>query len=457
MEAESSILNTMPTNIGGDMNKQLKSTGKKGYESVGKGDQVIDLEDVVDQKTISPDQNEGEILELTDEISSNEQENLETGVIELTKPVPPLSDDKATSNIIHLAEMTFTHNSADSSITEELSKNEIVELSNNSPEFLDYERNDQLSEQLESTIADSFGDGEDIIETLPDTNLVDIDNFDGFERADIDDDLDDFDLLSESESKLLSESDMEYGIDPIDVKEIDDNDIFDNFGNALSEELEDLPNFNDDDTDEGFSETALALNRAMQADRDSVYQDEEEELNEEIESIRSRLDNVFPEEDSQDAVAAFNSMSDYGREYKEEDDNRELILQPFDENEFEVDESSSAFNDSLLEANAIPLNDGQQPQKNSIADPFAGDDHVFDTENMLDQLSEEQRPQDRVASFNLNAANSDNEIEKAVQRLLETKYSKKIEQIIVQTIEKKVAREIAKIKKAILNKPDPLN
>ena len=62
----------MPTNIGGDMNKHLKSTEKKGHDSVGKDDQVIDLENVVDQETTSPDQNEGEILDLTDEVSSNE-------------------------------------------------------------------------------------------------------------------------------------------------------------------------------------------------------------------------------------------------------------------------------------------------------------------------------------------------------------------------------------------------
>ena len=445
------------------MNKQLKSTGKKGYKSVGKGDQIIDLEDVVDQKMTRPDQNEGEILDLTDEISSNEQENLETGVIELTKTVPPLSDNKATSNnIIHLAEMTFTHNSVDSHRAEELSQNEIVELSKNSPKYLDYERNDQLSDQFESAISDSFGEGEDTIETLPDTNLIDIDNFNGFERADIDDiddDLDDFDLLSESESKLLAESDMEYSIDPIDVKEIDDNVTFEDYGNSLSEELEDLSNFNDDDTDEGFSEAALALNQAMQADRDNVYhQDEEEELNEEIESIRNRLDNVFPEDDSQDSLAAFSPMSDYDLEYQEDDDeNRELILQSFDENEFDDDESASAYNDNLLQTQAMPFDDRQRTQKNSLTDPFTDEDRFYDPENMLDQLSEEQSPQDRVESFNAGVTVPDNDIERAVQRLLETKYSKKIEQIIVQTIEKKVVHEIAEIKKAILNKSGSFN
>ena len=439
------------------MNKHLKSTEKKGHDSVGKDDQVIDLENVVDQETTSPDQNEGEILDLTDEVSSNEQESLENGIIELTKTMPPLSNNKATSNnIIHLAEMTFTHNPVDSHRTEEPSQNEIAALSKNRIEYLDYERNDQLSDQLESTITDSFNDGEDTIETLPDTNLIDIDNFNDFDRADIediDDDLDDFDLLSESESKLLSDSDMEYGLDPIDVKEIDDNTAFKNYdGNTLSEELEDLPDFNDDDADDGFSETALALNRAMQADRDNVYQDEEEELNEEIESIRNRLDNVFPEDDSQDSLAAFNPMSDHDRKYKEDDDSRELILQPFDKNEFGDGEFPSAHNANLLEAKAIPFDDRQRLKNNSPTNPFAGEDQLYDTENMLDQLPEDHRPQNQVESFNAEVTVPDNEIEKAVQRLLETKYSKRIEQIIIQTVEKKVAREIARIKKAILNK-----
>ena len=447
------------------MNKQLKFTGKKDDESAGKDDQIIDLEDVVDQKISSPDQNEGEVLDLIDEISSNEQENLETEIVELTKTIPQLPDDKpASNNIIHLAEMSFTHNSVDSHRTEELFQNEIVELHNDSSDYLNYKRDDQLSDQLESTIADSFGDGEDIIEALPDANLIDIDHFDGFEHGDIDDiddDLDDFDLLSESESKLLSESepDSEYGLDSIDVKELDDNSTFEDYGNALSEELEDLPNFNDDDTDEDFSEAALALNRAMEADRDSVYQDDEEELNEGLESIRSKLDNVFPEDDSQDPLTAFNPISDYDREDKKEDadDSNNLILQPFDEDEFGDGDVPLALDDNLSEAKAIPLDGRRQPKKDSQIDAFAGDDHLYDTENMLDQFSEEQNPQDQVEPFNTGVTVSRQEIERAVQRVFETKYSKKIEQIIIQTIEKNVVREIAAIKKAILNKSDPFN
>jgi hypothetical protein len=443
------------------MKKQLKPAEKKGLETAGKDEEIIDLKNMVNKNHVSPEQNEDDILDLTDEVSLKEQKSLEAGIIELTETIPPLSrptedkddlQDGSSDNVIHLADMTSVLLPDETDNIEELSQEDFVELSDEDPSDSNNEDLGMLSDELESAIADSLDDEEGTVEPLPDSNLIDIDDFGGSDHEDIEDEIIDFDLLSESEP------DMTSSIDAIDVEELDDETTFEDLGSALSEELDDLSNSSDgNEMDDDFSETALALNRAMQADRNSVYPDDnEDELNEEIESIRNKLDNVFPEEDSQDPLSAFNTANSYDQEDEEDEFNTDkLILPPFDENE--SDAPTKSLDDTLFEAKATPIDSDIPPNKAVQTGPFDSNVNLYNAKTSQDQLTEDQFTEDKFKPFEAEVTVSNDEIESAVQHAIETKYGKKIEQMIIQAIEKTVAREIAKIKKAILDEPGSLD
>jgi hypothetical protein len=394
------------------MKKPLKPARKNGLETADKNEEIIDLKDVVNQNQVSPDHNKEDILDLTSKISSKEQERSEAGVIELTDTIPPLSkpaedqddlQDRSSDNVIRLAEMT----AVPPIDIEELSHEDIVELDDEDIYDLENENPDQFTGQLESTTTDSFDDDDDVTESSPDINL---DAFDSSDHEDEKDDIDDFDLLSEVESDAIGK------INALDVKELDDETTFKDIGSVLTEEL--------NDPDDEFSETALALNQAMQADRDSTYEeDDDDELLEEIESVRDTLDNVFFEEDSQDPLFALDPVSNDDQKDEPEDDiddftTEELIPHSFDENA----------------SDALP--------------------NLFDVDVNLSnaKTSEDQPSQDQIEPFEAELTISSDEIESAVRHLIETKYGKKIEQMIIETIEKTIVREISKIKKAFLDK-----
>jgi hypothetical protein len=428
-----------PTNIGGDMKKPLKPARKNGLETADKNEEIIDLKDVVNQNQVSPDHNKEDILDLTNKISSKEQERSEAGVIELTDTIPPLSkpaedqddlQDRSSDNVIRLAEMT----AVPPIDIEELSHEDIVELDDEDIYDLENENPDQFTGQLESTTTDSFDDDDDVTELSPDINL---DAFDSSDHEDEKDDIDDFDLLSEVESDAIGK------INALDVKELDDETTFKDIGSVLTEEL--------DDPDDEFSETALALNQAMQADRDSTYEeDDDDELLEEIESVRDTLDNVFFEEDSQDPLFALDPVSTDDQKDEPEDDiddftTEELIPHSFDENA--SDALPNLFDNTSLEAEDILKDSDRHSNK-------AAQKNLFDVDVNLSnaKTSEDQPSQDQIEPFEAELTISSDEIESAVRHLIETKYGKKIEQMIIETIEKTIVREISKIKKAFLDK-----
>jgi hypothetical protein len=421
------------------MKKPLKPARKNGLETADKNEEIIDLKDVVNQNQVSPDHNKEDILDLTNKISSKEQERSEAGVIELTDTIPPLSkpaedqddlQDRSSDNVIRLAEMT----AVPPIDIEELSHEDIVELDDEDIYDLENENPDQFTGQLESTTTDSFDDDDDVTELSPDINL---DAFDSSDHEDEKDDIDDFDLLSEVESDGIGK------INVLDVKELDDETTFKDIGSVLTEEL--------NDPDDEFSETALALNQAMQADRDSTYDDDDDdELLEEIESVRDTLDNVFFEEDSQDPLFALDPVSNDDQKDEPEDDiddftTEELIPHSFDENA--SDALPNLFDNTSLEAEDILKDSDRHSNK-------AAQKNLFDVDVNLSnaKTSEDQPSQDQIEPFEAELTISSDEIESAVRHLIETKYGKKIEQMIIETIEKTIVREISKIKKAFLDK-----
>jgi hypothetical protein len=451
------------------MKKPLKPARKNGLETDSKNEEIIDLKDVVNQNHESSDQKKEDILDLTNKISSKEQERPEAGVIELTESIPPhlnpvegkddLNDveDRSSNNVIHLAEKTSGLSTDESDDIEELSHEDIMELDEEDIHDLEDENLDRFAEEFESAISDSLDDDNDIFNFQQDANIAEGEDIDGFDQKaksddeDEKDDIDGFDLLSEVES------DMDSKIDAIDVKELNDETTFKDIGSALKEEL--------NDPDDDFSETAvLSLNRAMEADRDSAYEEDDGvELLEEIEEVRDTLDNVFFEEDSQDPLFAINAESIYdpddelpGNELIEEPEGQpadkldefkteELIPQPFYENE------SDALPDSLddVSFNAADNLKDSDRYLNKIGQTnlFDVDVNVSNTKTSEDRLS-----QDQVKPFEAELTISNNEIESAVRHLIEGKYGKKIEQMIIETIEKIIVHEIAKIKKAFLDK-----
>jgi len=428
------------------MEKQLKPARKNGFETADKDEEIIDLKDVVNKNHVRPDQNEKDILDLTDKISSKEQEGPEAGVIELNEMIPPLLkptededdlQDGLSNNVIHLSEMTSELSPAESDAIEELSYEDIVELDDKDLDDLEDENLGQLTGQLESAIVDSFDDEDDPFKLQPDINLIDKDDFSSSDHEDEKDGTDDFDLLSEVES------DMAGSIDAIDAKELDDETTFKDIGSVLTEEL--------NDPDDDFSEMALELNRTMQADRDSVYEDgDEDELLEEIESVRDKLDNVFSEEISQDPLFALDTVSNDDQEDEPELDTDKLIPQPFDENE------SNAFPDSL---DNISLEIEDTLKDSDKSSNKTAQTNLFDVDVNLSnaKISEDQPSQDQIEPFEAELTISSDEIESAVRHLIETKYGKKIEQMIIETIENTIVREIAKIKKAFLDKSSSID
>jgi hypothetical protein len=452
------------------MKKPLKPARKNGLETDDKNEEIIDLKDVVNQNHESSDQKKEDILDLTNKISSKEQERPEAGVIELTESIPPhlnpvegkddLNDveDRSSNNVIHLAEKTSGLSTDESDDIEELSHEDIMELDEEDIHDLEDENLDRFAEEFESAISDSLDDDNDIFNFQQDANIAEGEDIDGFDQKaksddeDEKDDIDGFDLLSEVES------DMDSKIDAIDVKELNDETTFKDIGSALKEEL--------NDPDDDFSETAvLSLNRAMEADRDSAFEEDDEvELLEEIEEVRDTLDNVFFEEDSQDSLFAINAESIYDPKDEPGDElaGDELIEEPKGQPADQIEEFNSEelipqpFGESESDALPNSLDDTSFKAEDTLKDSLTktGQTNLFDVDVNVSntKTSEDRLLQDQIKPFEAELTISNNEIESAVRHLIEGKYGKKIEQMIIETIEKIIVHEITKIKKAFLDK-----
>lgn len=445
------------------MKKLLKPTRKKGSKSAGQKEEIIDLENMVPEQ---PSDGE-DVLDLTNEISPDERESLEAGVIELTEQLPSSSTSVnqekdivkgASDNVIHLSDMASGLMSDESEDLEEITQQAILGFSDEDSDSVDDKDLTRLTQQLESAMATSYEDEDDSIEKLPDANIIEIDDFDedGGEESD------QFDFLPEAEPGMAD------NIDSMDMGELDDDTTFADIENELKYggsdpiDLHDEVSTNKNDSiDEDVSVAALELNRAMEADREGAYENgEDEDLSEEIQSIRNKLDNVFPEDDSQDPLTVFDTSNQFDDIDDDVDFNTdELVLPPFDENE--AGAMAASFNSNSFETKAAPLDLGtdlesdaksnslKKSRAGSKTDPFDGNINLYNTRT--------SSRENKIDLFGAEASISNSELDSAVQRLIESRFGDKIERMIVQAIEKAVAREIIKIKKAILDESDSLD
>ncbi len=430
------------------MKKQLRPDRNKGFESAGQNEDIIDLKDMVPQSTPSDsEETEEDILELTDEMTQNDSKSLEPGIIELTDTISSSDtafyqkdeiDTDEADNVIHLSDMAPDLSFDGVEDIEEISDDVIMDFDDD--DFgTDNDDLAQLTKQLESAMSDSYTQEDDSIETLPDANLI---NVDEYGDDDLGDNADHFDLLPEAEPGMAD------NIDSLDLGDLDDDTTFSNIGRDLEEQFS-IDGSMDDDLDseehppnkKDASESAFELNQAMKADKENNYSDDDDDgFNEEIQNIRNKLDNVFPEDDDEDPMAFFKTTAAKEQATEEDDISAdELILDPFDENEPGAPSTPTDGSPFEVKTTAMELS------RDSIVTPFEGNINLYDTQA------------EGGAAGSPEAAASDNQIEAAVQRLIEQKYSKKIEQMIVQAIEKAVKQEIKKIKQAILDESGSLD
>ncbi len=436
------------------MKKQLKPARNKGFESAGQNEEIIDLKDMVpQQKRSAPDQTEEDVLDLTDEITTNGTESLDPGILELTDTVSSSDtafyqkDDVKTDssdNVIHLSDMASALSFDGTDDIEEIPDNVIMDFDD---EELGADNDDlaKLTQQLESAMSESYRDEDDGIETLPDANLINVDEYgddDGIDSSD------DFDLLPEAEPGMAD------NIDSIDFGDLDEDTTFSDIGNDLEDQFSSDASLDSElDSQENLwsekdaSKTALELNRAMQADKASNYSDDDDDgFNEEIQNIRNKLDNVFPEDDDEDPMAFFKTGATKEQPTEEDEDDsvtNELILDPFDENESGAPSAPS--DGSPFEVKTTTV----ESKLDSKAAPFEGDINLYN--------SQAKKAAPQVETLVDDATVPLTEVEAAVQRLIEQKYSKTIEQMIIRAIEKAVKQEIKKIKQAILDESGSLD
>lgn len=470
------------------MKKQLRPAGKKGFESAGENDEIIDLDNLLSEDQTDSGQDKEDVLDLTDEISSHKQESLQAGIIELTEKLPsssyPKNDEddntkESSDNVIRLSDMTSNVSSdeSDDLFMDEIS---IPDISFDDNDVEDYDDNDvedyeeidgeaitdldeedlevddnsdlaKLTEQLESAMANPYEEEEeeretqDRIEKLPEANLIEVGEYH--------EDEDQFDLLPENEPGMAD------NIDTIDMDELEADTAFAEIEHDLTEEMaglsnidEDRDDYEDDPTEEELSDTALELSRAIEESSNANALAEEEDddddgINEDIDSIRTKLDKFFPEEDT-DPLAAFDSPNKFDQVDEDEDSDsndevdfnpEELVLPPFDENESGA--PAASLDTNPFEIKATPVSSKADP----IPNPFAGNINFYDSDDDSATLDEKFKPFEAEASVN------GTDITSAVEHLIETKYSQKIEKMIAKAIEKVVSREMAKIKRAILD------
>lgn len=431
--------------IGGDMKKQLKPARRKGFGSAGKNEEIIDLNNMVPESHSGPDMENEDVLDLTNEIPAGPKASIDNSIIELTEKTAPSSPAKrdanfkeeASNNVIHLSDMASSLSLGGPDEFEDISDEAISGMDDDDDDDLA-----KLTKQLESAIASSYDEDDDEIEKLPEANLLD---FDSYGNEDSGDDEDSFKLLPEAEPGMAD------NLDAIDMPDLSFDNSFEDFEDDLAEQVTDLTMTVDkkvssqaEAADDNMSATAVELNRAMEADRLNIDPDREEDLSDDLKKIRSKLDLVFPEDDADaDPLTIFDSPP--GNDHKDRADKDELdfdpdelILPPFD-----INESGAATAVSF----DSPLFDAKTPAFDAKPNPFNGDINLYG--------AKPTSPKKNAAPLNADMAISNTEMEAAIMRLIETKYSKKIEQLIVKAIEKAVTREITKIKRAISDESNP--
>ena len=465
-----------PGKIGGDMNKQVGPTGKKDYEPEGENDEIIDLEDRIDDNQAGSDSQEEEILDLTDEISKDEQESLQAGILELTEQLPPdtqsvsdpadpLQDDD--DNVIHLSDMSnnmsvdevddlsidttddFSLDGADD--LEEIADEAITALDDDASEAEDGEDLAELTEQLESAMPHPFeNDADSDLDKLPEANLIEIGAYQ--EK----DEVDQFDLLPESEPGMADT------IDAIDVGDLDEDTAFSDIEDDLNAEMAKLPNIKEESdayasesADDDVTRAALDLSRAMGGEQTEIYaEDDKEEYNEEIDNIRTKLDKFFPEEGSTDPLKAFDPPPQKVEE-EPKPDRQDMVIPPFEKEK--VKEDSTSVEVTTPAANPFEIRAApEKPKTDHRPNPFDGSINLYSADYRMP--SEPEPPSEVVKeSSETESITPSREISAAVEQLIEAKYGKKIEKMILRAIEKAVSREILKVKRAILDESDQLD
>ena len=79
--------------------------------------------------------------------------------------------------------------------------------------------------------------------------------------------------------------------------------------------------------------------------------------------------------------------------------------------------------------------------------PPPGDENAISIGMAMDEAPDQEAEKNQL---------SDEEIEKAIERIIRTKYAQSIEQLIASAVEKVVTREINSIKRSLLEDDDPL-